>query len=195
MTTAVRAARVAEAPAVIDILKLAFSGDPPMRWLFARAEDYVRWQGPFMMALAGRAFEHGTAFVTEDLSAAALWLPPGVSGDHDLIAAVVEQVIAPEKAETGAQLGAQMAEHHPAEPHWYLPLIGVDPARQGRGLGSALLKQSLALCDAQGLPACLESSNPRNTPLYERHGFQVTGDIRPGDFPGITPMLRPARRS
>ena len=48
-------------------------------------------------------------------------------------------------------------------------------------------------CDAQGLPAYLESSHPRNVPLYERHGFEVMGVIQPGDFPPLIPMLRPAR--
>src|SRR5687767_6551887 len=42
------------------------------------------------------------------------------------------------------------------------PFIGVEPARQGRGLGAALLRAQLAVCDQAGLPAYLESSNPRN---------------------------------
>jgi GNAT superfamily N-acetyltransferase len=29
--------------------------------------------------------------------------------------------------------------YHPAEPHWYLPLIGVDPAHQNNGHGAALM--------------------------------------------------------
>ena len=193
MTPTVRIARVEEIPAVLDVLKLAFGGDPAMRWTFARAEDYLRWQAPFMMAMAGLAFEHGTAFVTDDLGAAALWLPPGVSADPELMGAVFARAIPPERHAIGGEVGEMMGRHHPTEPHWYLPLIGVDPARQGRGLGSALLKHTLRLCDAQGLPAHLESSNPRNTPLYQRHGFEVVGEIRPGDFPGLTPMLRRAR--
>ena len=54
----------------------------------------------------------------------------------------------------------QMGQHHPPEPHWYLPLIGVDPARQGQGLGAALMRPVLAKCDAAGLPAYLESTSP-----------------------------------
>jgi ribosomal protein S18 acetylase RimI-like enzyme len=86
-----------------------------------------------------------------------------------------------------------MDRYHPKEPHWYLAMIGVDPSRQGQGLGAALLKATLAQVDEQGLPAYLESSNPANLPLYERHGFEVQGEIRPGDGPPIIPMLRPAR--
>jgi len=72
-------------------------------------------------------------------------------------------------------------------------MIGVDPVRQGRGLGSALLEAGLARCDAEGAMAYLESSNPKNVPLYERYGFEVLGVIEPEDFPPLTPMLRPAR--
>jgi hypothetical protein len=48
--------------------------------------------------------------------------------------------------------------------------------------------------DETGLPAYLESSNPRNIPLYERFGFELLGVIQGGDFPPITPMLRSAMR-
>ena len=47
--------------------------------------------------------------------------------------------------------------------------------------------------DAAGLPAYLESSNPRNISLYERHGFEIMGRIQVGDGPLVTPMLRPPR--
>ena len=87
----------------------------------------------------------------------------------------------------------QMGGYHPTEPHWYLPMIGVDPSQQGRGIGSALLTHALAICDRDGLPAYLESSNPKNVPLYERHGFEVVGTIQAGSSPTIRAMLRRAR--
>jgi ribosomal protein S18 acetylase RimI-like enzyme len=86
-----------------------------------------------------------------------------------------------------------MASYHPTEPHWYLPLIGVDPAYQGLGFGSALLRHALRQCDDDHVPAYLESSSPANIPLYERHGFVVLGTIQVGSSPPITPMLRVAR--
>ena len=52
----------------------------------------------------------------------------------------------------------EMERRHPREPHHYLALIGTDPAHQGRGIGTALLEPVLARCDAEGLPAYLESS-------------------------------------
>jgi GNAT superfamily N-acetyltransferase len=64
---------------------------------------------------------------------------------------------------------------------------------QGRGVGSALLRHALAACDRGGMPAYLESSNPKNVPLYQRHGFEVIGAIQAGNAPTIDPLLRRAR--
>jgi ribosomal protein S18 acetylase RimI-like enzyme len=87
----------------------------------------------------------------------------------------------------------QMARHHPDEPHWYLPLIGVDPAHQGKGLGGALMSYALERCDCDGTTAYLESTNPRNVSLYERHGFTAVGRIQVGTSPPIVPMVRRPR--
>jgi ribosomal protein S18 acetylase RimI-like enzyme len=87
----------------------------------------------------------------------------------------------------------QMDAYHPGEPHWHLPLIGVDPASQNRGIGSALQRHVLDQCDRQQLLAYLEATSPRNVPLYERHGFEALGSIQVADSPPIVPMLRKPR--
>ncbi len=127
-------------------------------------------------------------------AAAALWLPPGVESDSDALGGLIEELVPPEKQAVIGEVVEGMGQYHPHEPHWYLAMVGVDPARQGQGLGSAMLKAGLERCDADGLISYLESSNPKNVPLYERHGFEVMGLIQPGDFPPLYPMIRPARR-
>jgi GNAT superfamily N-acetyltransferase len=189
----VRTATQADREAVLDTFVLSFGADPCARYVLPKPQDYMAgWRG-FAMGLGGRALDHGAAFVTADGAAAAFWLPPGVEPDGDALGAVIEQLVADEQKAVLAQVIEQMAQFHPHEPHWYLALLGADPSRQGRGLGSTLLKEGLRKCDEQGLPAYPESSNPRNIPLYERHGFEVIGAIRPDDFPGLYPMFRPAR--
>jgi ribosomal protein S18 acetylase RimI-like enzyme len=86
-----------------------------------------------------------------------------------------------------------MEQSHPQEPFWYLTVIGVDPNAQGRGLGGALMRHSVDRCDEEGALAYLESSNPRNVSLYERHGFEKIGEIQIGAAPVMTPMLRHPR--
>lgn len=179
---------------VIDVLTLAFGADPAVRYMFPDAAAYLKAFPRLVTAMCGSAIAGGTAWAVEGNAAAALWLAPGESADGEAIGALVEEVVPVERAMVLAQVGELMDQFHPKEPHWYLSMVGVDPSRQGQGLGAALLEAGLARCDAEGLPAYLESSSPRNVPLYERHGFEVVGLIKPGDHPGLIPMYRPARR-
>jgi GNAT superfamily N-acetyltransferase len=75
---------------------------------------------------------------------------------------------------------ATLEARHPRELHYYLPVVGVDPEWQGRGLGSAVLAPVLERCDREGMPAFLEASTPRNRALYERHGFAVSEEFKLG---------------
>lgn len=68
-----------------------------------------------------------------------------------------------------------MAPHamHAVPPQaWYLSIVGIAPARQGRGLGARLLAPALARAAAHGRPCYLETFTPRNLPFYERLGFR-----------------------
>ena len=71
--------------------------------------------------------------------------------------------------------------------------LGVATNAQGRGVGSALLKHTLAPLDASGTVAYLECSTERNVALYQRHGFEVTGEF---DLPNLHmwTMARQPRR-
>ncbi len=56
---------------------------------------------------------------------------------------------------------------------WYLSILGVDPARQGHGLGAVMLAPTLALADRAGVATYLETFSPRNIRFYERLGFST----------------------
>ena len=191
-TTDIHTATAADREALIQILLLSFATDPCTRYTMATPKAFMAGFPGFSMGMGGGGIDHGAAFITADHTAAALWLPPGVTSDSEAIIAALGEIPI-EKLMVLGDVAEQMGHYHPQEPHWYLAMVGADPLRQGQGLGSALIKHGLQQCDAQGLPAYLESSNPRNVPLYERHGFEVMGVIQPGDFPPLTPMLRPAR--
>ena len=177
----------------IATLTMAFSTDPIGRWVWRDAQQYLKYFSPFVEAFAGSAFDHDAAHCTEGFSGVALWLPPGTSSDEEAMGALAEESVpASEQEEVFGFLG-QMPAYHPHEPHWYLPLIGVDPMRQGRGYGSALLEHALQTCDRDGLPAYLEATSPRNKALYLRHGFEEKAVIQVGTSPPMWPMLRTPR--
>jgi len=184
----------ADRGAVIDVLVAAFAHDPVVRWIYPEDANYLSAFPRIIDALGGRAFAHGGVYRTTDHRGAALWLPPGVDPDDSAIEAVVRRSLEGDTRSTTFAIFEQMGHAHPQEPHWYLPFVGVHPASQGEGIGSALLEASLDPCDEAGLPAYLESTNPRNIPLYRRYGFEVSGHIQAGECPPLIPMIRPRRR-
>jgi ribosomal protein S18 acetylase RimI-like enzyme len=181
-----------EGPAIATIV-LAFAADPMARWTWPNSRQYLAAMPRLARAFGGRAFASGSACATDDYVGAALWLPPGVEPDEAGLSDVMESTVAASQQEDGSAIFEQMAKYHPPEPHWYLPLIGVDPAHQSKGHGDALMAHALERCDRDGVPAYLESTNPRNISLYRRHGFEPVGTIQAGSSPTLVPMLRKPR--
>ena len=183
------------AEAATSVITLAFSTDPIARWTYPDPDQYLQFFPQFIRAFAGKSFEQGTAYLAPDFAGAALWLKPGDEPNEDALLGLIWESTSSDVQKDLFPMFEQMAAFHPIDPHWYLPMIGVEPSRQGSGVGSALMQHSLANCDAEGLPAYLESSNPRNIPLYERFGFEQIGVIRSGDAPPMFPMLRKPQRT
>jgi GNAT superfamily N-acetyltransferase len=191
--TAIESLSAADTSQALATLTLAFAADPGVRWLFPDAASFLAGFPLFARAFGGAAFAAGSATGAAQGRAVALWLPPGAEpAGSDLVDVVDRHTPSSRRAEA-LELFERMGAFHPAEPHWYLPLIGTDPAIQRQGTGSQLLAHTLAQCDAAGLPAYLEATSERNVPLYQRHGFEVIGELRVGTCPAVTPMLRPSR--
>ena len=189
-TAAVKPVTAADEDAAIDVVVRAFRADPAARWLYPDSNQYSVNFPNFVKVFGGKAFEHGSAYTIDDYAGAALWLPPEVHPDEEALAGLIQRSVSEHKLEEVLGVFEQMGSYHPSEPHWYLPLIGVDPAQQGRGYGSALMEHALIRCDRDQKLACLESSNPKNISLHERHGFELLGTIQVGGSPPICPMLR-----
>ncbi len=181
---------VAEEVRAIDTIVLAFAADPVARWCWPDPHQYLTSMPSFTRAFAGGAFVHEGAYCTDDYRGAALWLPPNVHSEEKALSDVLQRTVSVSIRDDLFTVFEQMAKYHPSEPHWYLPLIGVDPAYQGKGYGAALIRYALQKCDRDQAPAYLESTNPRNAPLYQRHGFEVLGTIQVGASPPLVPMLR-----
>lgn len=189
----VRATTPADEAAAIDTVVLAFAADPVARWCWPDPHQYLTSMPSFTRAFGGGAFLHNGAHCTDDYAGAALSLPPHVHPEEEVIGEVLERTVSASIRGDLFAVFEQMATYHPSEPHWYLPLIGVDPAHQGKGYGSALMTYALQQCDRNHSMAYLEASSPRNVPLYRRHGFEVLGTIQVGASPPIVPMVRQRR--
>lgn len=177
---------------LLDCLTLAFAADPAARWIWPDTEQYLETFPRFAKAFGGGALSLGTGFITADGGGVALWFDPEGGPDEDALNAVLDESIAAPQRDTAFEVFEQMGAFHPREPHWYLPLIGVEPAKQGQGHGAALMAKALRVCDATRMPAYLEASSLRSVPFYMAQGFEPVGKIAVGACPPIIPMVRPA---
>jgi GNAT superfamily N-acetyltransferase len=192
-TSTITTATAAEADPVIAVLTLAFRTDPGVRWTYPDPQQYLRHFPRLVHAFGGKAFTHGSAYTVEGYAGAALWLPPDVHPDEDVMNTRLQRTVPEQVHKDLLAVFAQVRPYLPREPYWYLPLIGVDPFHQGKGYGAALMQHALLPCDRNKQCAYLESTNPKNIPLYERHGFEVLGTIQVGTSPAVCPMLRRPR--
>ena len=171
---------------VAAILSEAFAGDPLQDWIMedvAIAERPARrtaWWS-FMIRHAPPGAE---VHIAGDGAGAACWHPPGAGKPPPAVVGEFRVMVAELAGERAAAVLAGLARiagRAPAEPHWHLAAVGVVPDRRGNGVGARLLAPMLARCDRLGLPAYLESSNPRNLGFYRRLGFAATGEVRTVD--------------
>ncbi len=190
----VKIAKEADETTIIDALKLAFVADPATRWVWPDTRKYLSNFSIFAKAFGGKAFSYQSAYYVGNYSGVALWLPPNVHPDVDQLIALLQISGSDEAKNDAPEVFEKMSSYHPNEPHWYLPLLGVDPFYHGKGLGSALMQYAIVICDQDNKPAYLESSNPKNIPFYERHGFELLGKIQINTSPPIFPMLRKPRK-
>lgn len=198
--TLVRQASDPDLEALTGVLCRAFDQDPVVNWVLRQDSGRsfaFRWLFRLSLAIT---MPHDHVYTTADRRTAALWTPPGKwqwrAGWYRQLAQLPGFVRAVGLARLPRVLRATMAleAKHPKRPHFYLFQLAVDPPLQGRGLGSALLRHVLEVCDRESLPAYLENSNPRNLPLYERHGFEVVECHRMGsDGPPVWLMWREPR--
>jgi len=191
----VRIARRSEESRIAHLMTLAFARDPICRFQYPDPREYAIQFPEFTRLYAGKAFEHGCAHSIKDGIAAALWLPPGVHPDEEALTAHLERTVPPARFGPLMTMMDAMGKNHPKEPHWFLPLIAVDPLYHSQGHGSALLRYRLVECDREGHLAYLDSSNPANIPFYQSHGFELLASIPLGPEVTMYPMLRRPKRT
>jgi ribosomal protein S18 acetylase RimI-like enzyme len=185
---------------IAGVLAQAFLRDPFYEYIMPDSERrpaQLRW---WMARLIRYGYEHGhVRTASHPVSGAAVWLNPDAPTVS--VAAMVRLGMAAAPLRIGLTGFVRMVrvttewEHlHKQEParHWYLMVIGVDPAQQGQGIGTGLMRPVLEQADRALLPCYLETMTVPNLGFYKKQGFQVVAEGRAGESAYWT-MRRPAR--
>ncbi len=195
----VRAATEADVPSLAKMLALAFDDDPVFLWWVRRDERRAAALEEFFeLMLRQGGIPHGEVITTPELDSCALWLPPGKwqarTSWWELVRSLPKLVrlTSLRRLPRAFTLVQQTERSHPdTGPHFYLFFLATLPSRQGKGLGSALLKTTLSRLDREGIGAYLEASSQSNVRLYERHGFRTIQELHiPRSGPSLWCMWR-----
>ena len=178
--------QVSETGSAAHLLARAFQDDPIWAGVFPRQEGrHERMVGQFAPLLRFNLAAGSHVIKTENNGAVAVWRPPdkpraGLSAIGPAMAMGASGIGMPLRAWRfygwmSRNLGPLHKRLVP-EPHWYLMLLGTHPARQGSGLGTALVQDGLMRADAAGMRAYLETETA-DVRFYEHLGFEVRQEL------------------
>lgn len=170
----------------------AFAADPLLRWVWPDDERYAACAPAFFGLLVDVRLEGGEVWTADGGAAVAMWDPPGglyqeVPGERWKAA---QQPFSQRERDCWRTYDEAMSVPADAGPHWYLGVLATDPARQGRGLGRAVLGPVLGAADRAGLPSYLETATEANVSFYEGSGFRAVRDARMPAGPRVWLMRR-----
>jgi GNAT superfamily N-acetyltransferase len=189
---AVRKAVASDTPRLAAALARAFYDDPPTSWVLRDDSRRLnQLERSFALSLRKIFLAQDECYTIDGIGGGAIWAPPGKW--H--LGLVKQLRLTPALASINGRAVARLLQafnaaesNHPNELHFYLAFLGVEPKLQGKGIGSALLRQVLNRCDRERTPAYLEASTLRNRALYERNGFRVIEEFFLGK--GSPPLWR-----
>jgi GNAT superfamily N-acetyltransferase len=190
----IRRATVGDTSGVARTVAAGFFDDPVTQWILPQVERRQQVATAMFKVYVEPYVAAGETYLTRDASGASAWLAPGVelmtAQQEEAFGAALVELLGPD-ADRCFQLAEIFAQHHPEEPLYYCQFLSTVPAFQGRGIGTALLRDMLERADREGVPSYLEATSPRNRVFYERHGYVTTGVFTlPNDGPPLWPMWR-----
>jgi GNAT superfamily N-acetyltransferase len=186
----------ADLDTAVATIVAAFHEDPLWSWMFPDPRKRTEQHSTVFGLYAQSALPKGGVWMADHSgSAVAVFTPPGeleLSKDAERrLASFLREALgdhAPAVEETLERFEAAIPE---GPPFYYLSFLGTHPESRGRGIGMALLAELAAQADREGRPTYLESTNPANTPRYERLGFSGQSEFStPDELHTVTTMWR-----
>ena len=178
--------------AACNALMMGFSSDPFQRWLMPDPTTYYKNFKKWTVNSCKQSFLNKGVYGDRNNYGTAVWFTPEFDIDFTDVSETFKE-IPKDRIEQAFKMFEEMGESRVRDA-WHLEYLAVDPSKQGLGLGSLILKESLKVIDELGDAAYLESSNPQNMSLYERFGFRFLKKIQIGSSPQINTMFREQKK-
>src|SRR5690606_3280807 len=171
-------------PLLVHLLSQAFAANGSVNYVVGSGEGQLKRIRTLMEYSIEVCFRFGNVYLDENRTACALILYPqrkrttlrSIALDVQLAL----RAIGWRRVRRVLRREAQIKKIQPKEDMAYLWFIGVDPARQHAGIGSALLRLVIDVASRDGLPVYLETSVTENLPWYQRFGFTIYGSLDMG---------------
>jgi GNAT superfamily N-acetyltransferase len=187
----------ADLDAIVATLTSAFFADPLWGPAFPDVDRRAAQASTMWRLFATSSLRYPWTRVTPNAESVAMWIPPGGSeltpDEEGALETLLVDTAGREAAEAILAIYDRLEAARPDDPHFYLTLLGTHDAHRGKGLGMALVRESLTRIDALGAAAYLESSNPANNARYQSVGFTPLDDLTIATGHTVTTMWRPAR--
>ena len=171
-------------PAMAAVLARAFADDPMIRWpLLPEGDDLGERIEQTFGSIYHGIVDLGLIWEAGDGDGFAVWIPAGMADEMFESDAAARSLVAPLTHDDAARYDVLWSwiETHTPDDVWYLDVLGVDPSKQGTGIGSALIRFGLERAARDGVDAFLETAVEANVAYYERFGFRTVFEGRATD--------------
>jgi GNAT superfamily N-acetyltransferase len=184
----VRRAEQRDVPRIAATLTIALADSRWTRWALPDDGRMQRLTRLHELDAGHRGVSTGGAWVTDDVTAVAVWEPPPGAPDTaplptDVRAALDRELpyLSAGRAPVVAETAALITAARPDGPHWWLRHLGVRPTSRRQGLAAAVLAPALVRCDADGVLAAAAVFSWANVRFLRGFGFEVSTTTRTAD--------------
>jgi hypothetical protein len=184
----VRLAEQRDVPRIAATLTVALADSRWTRWALPEDGRMQRLTRLHELDAGHRGVSTGSAWVTDDVTAVAVWEPPADAPrtkplPADVRAALDRELpyLSANRASVVAETAALVRTARPDDPHWWLAHLGVRPTSRRRGLAAAVLAPALVRCDTEQVLAAAAVYSWANVRFLRGFGFEVTTELRTTD--------------
>ena len=174
---------------VIEILSECFEKNKTVNWIVKQDSKKQERIRDLMDYSFEACIETGEIYLTDDLTGVIIYsnsddkLP--ILEEAYLTLQFVLKVTGIDGIGKALRREQYINQFHPKDQEFiYIWFIGLKKTEQGRGIGSAMLREVINISNKENLPIYHETSNEKNLNFYQKHGFEVY-HISPEDIFGF----------